>query len=62
MLSNKVYRDNLVAFVVDEAHCIKKWYANGGYRMRDGYFLCVFLYLGGKVSGRNSLILERFGV
>ena len=30
MLSNKVYRDNLVAFVVDEAHCIKKWYANGG--------------------------------
>ena len=30
MLSNKVYRDNLVAFVADEAHCIKKWYANGG--------------------------------
>ena len=30
MLSNKVYRNNLVAFVVDEPHCIKKWYANGG--------------------------------
>ena len=24
-LSSKVYRDNLVGFVVDEAHCIQKW-------------------------------------
>ena len=25
MLSSDVYRQNLVAFVVDEAHCVKKW-------------------------------------
>ena len=25
MLSSSVYRENLVGFVVDEAHCIKKW-------------------------------------
>lgn len=25
MLSSDVYRHNLVAFVVDEAHCVKKW-------------------------------------
>ena len=28
ILSTRVYRDNFVAFVVDEAHCIQKWYAN----------------------------------
>ncbi len=26
MLSNSVYQENLVALVVDEAHCVKKWY------------------------------------
>ena len=25
MLASNVYRDNLVGFVVDEAHCVKKW-------------------------------------
>ncbi len=25
MLSNDVYRKNLVGFIVDEAHCVKKW-------------------------------------
>ena len=25
MLPNDVYQGNLVAFVVDEAHCVKKW-------------------------------------
>lgn len=25
MLASKIYKDNLVGFVVDEAHCIKKW-------------------------------------
>jgi len=25
MLSSKVYRENLVGFIVDEAHCVKKW-------------------------------------
>ena len=25
MLCTDVYRSNLVAFVVDEAHCVKKW-------------------------------------
>lgn len=28
ILSTRVYQENLVAFVVDEAHCIKKWYVN----------------------------------
>ena len=26
MLLSPVYRDNLVGLVVDEAHCVKKWY------------------------------------
>ena len=25
MLSSDIYRENLVGFIVDEAHCIKKW-------------------------------------
>ena len=25
MLQSEVYRENLVAFVVDEAHCVKQW-------------------------------------
>ena len=25
MLVNPVYRRNLVGFIVDEAHCVKKW-------------------------------------
>ena len=26
MLSTSIYSKNLIAFVVDEAHCVKKWY------------------------------------
>lgn len=26
MLSTHIYQENLIAFVIDEAHCIKKWY------------------------------------
>ncbi len=26
MLVCPIYQENLVAFVVDEAHCVKKWY------------------------------------
>ncbi len=26
MLATDIYANNLVAFVIDEAHCIKKWY------------------------------------
>ena len=26
MLSTKIYQKNLIAFVIGEAHCIKKWY------------------------------------
>lgn len=25
MLESEMYQENLVAFVVDEAHCVKKW-------------------------------------
>ncbi len=25
MLSTDVYRKNLVGFIIDEAHCVKKW-------------------------------------
>jgi len=25
MLSTELYRDNLIGFIVDEAHCVKKW-------------------------------------
>ncbi len=25
MLQSEIYQDNVVAFVVDEAHCVKKW-------------------------------------
>jgi len=28
MLQNTVYQENLVALVVDEAHCVKKWYVH----------------------------------
>lgn len=27
MLRIPIYQENLVAFIVDEAHCVKKWYA-----------------------------------
>ncbi len=27
-LSSDIYRSNLVGFIIDEAHCIKKWYIN----------------------------------
>ncbi len=26
MLVSPVYQENLVALIVDEAHCVKKWY------------------------------------
>lgn len=25
MLSSNIYRENLLGFIVDEAHCVKKW-------------------------------------
>lgn len=25
MIQNPVYQENLVAFIVDEAHCVRKW-------------------------------------
>ena len=25
MLSSDIYRENLMGFIIDEAHCIKKW-------------------------------------
>ena len=28
MLVSPLYQHNLMAFVVDEAHCVKKWYVN----------------------------------
>ena len=28
MLESDVYQENLVAFIVDEAHCVKKWSVN----------------------------------
>ena len=61
ILSTRVYRDNLVVFVVDEAHCIQKWYAKkrGLHACEQTFF---FLCLGGKLSGRISLILEKFAV
>ena len=28
MLSSDIYRRFLVGFIVDEAHCVKKWYVD----------------------------------
>ena len=74
MLSTKIYQKNLVAFVIDEANCIKKWYVGGCGAMTlrlshsyqalslDKSVLCVCMhYVGVTVSGWSSLILEKSG-
>lgn len=38
MLRSKAYQDNLVAFVIDEAHCVKKW------QVTSLVFLFIYLY------------------
>ena len=48
LLCTDVYRHNLVAFVVDEAHCIKEWY--------------VFLYCLSVIFEWSFLTLVKFEV
>ena len=46
MLSTAVYTRNLVAIVVDEAHCIHTWYAWIVACEWFGVFLCTYIWLG----------------
>ena len=57
MLATDIYSKNLVAFVIDEAHCIKKLYVLC-FNMYFIIFKCSFT-LGVTVSGRNSLVLKK---
>ena len=77
MLSAKIYQKNLVAFIIDEAHCIKKWYVAshelGWVAVGQCYSGCLthikhchltsvcMHYVGVTVSGWSSLILEKSG-
>lgn len=51
MLGSDVYQQNLVALVVDEAHCVKKWLVSR-YYLSHG--MCVY-NTGGSLSARNFL-------
>ena len=42
MLRNEVYQENLVAFVIDEAHCMEKWYDNSFALYFSSYFILSF--------------------
>ena len=39
MLAGDVYGKNLVGFVIDEAHCVKKWYVSTVYYNYSSYIL-----------------------
>ncbi len=53
MLASTIYCENIVGFIIDEAHCIKKWLAQG-----IGIYLFIHNAVcpGVKVSGPNFLI------
>ena len=42
MLRNEVYQENLVAFVIDEAHCVEKWYDYSFALYFSSYFILSF--------------------
>ena len=43
MLMSPLYQENLVAFVVDEAHCVKKWYVKRSC-CRNAFYMHVYLF------------------
>ena len=57
-MQTQVYKENLVAFVIDEAHLVKKWYVK---RVESCYNLplnlnMIFLHTGETLSGMSLLI------
>ena len=53
MLTTPVYKENLVAFVVDEAHCVAKWSVQ--YNAAKGHACKAIIFpLGVTTSGKSS--------
>ena len=57
-MQTQVYKENVVAFVIDEAHLIKKWYVM---HVESCYNLplnlnMIFLHTGETLSGASLLI------
>lgn len=60
LLCTDVYRESLAAFIIDEAHCIKKWY--DVYTHHKLVFLPCIISVGVTALGKNLLILMKLEV
>lgn len=55
MLSSDIYRRFLVGFIVDEAHCVKKWYVDRHYQQAGFTLLYSYTGCAAWVASHSSL-------